>query len=812
MEDVTLKGGKKIPKASRKVKKAAWWKYLLTFLGGLTFGVGSVVGGVAIAGTVMKSSDVIKMIGMNPNEILGSDYRNLSILQMVQKLATTKIETLGDIDNITPIIGKTFNERINQLLIDNLHYEMNWEELKIKPFQTSTSGRPASEVDPNETLGEYIPRALKNGITLASFLDPEGEASGIERIFLYPKDSGGEYLINSPYCINDYLQDGFIDSLKNNIKIGDVVENVNDNPFLAQMADWGINEFSDSKIQNELLLGPLFSGMSEEEKDQNPIVNALESWTISDLTDFDNILSLRLEEVIDLRTATGFMGSIKTKTLNEIKNPSFINTIPLSEVFPDATGLLKVVADKGCTVGDLNDSDTVLDLQIQEIFADLSSDNLLYKFREKTLNEISEMDVSELKLTDIYDVSDIEANHILNAIYNANHDVSIGDLSNFSTFESIAIGDLYPDSSNNVVSALITSGATIGNLETKINGLTLNDLVECDNPDSTLGRLLNAIGSSTLSTLGSSIDGLKVSQLVDIDETDPNTPQILIVLKEQEVEVDEVASFMSNLTAKDIIKIGGPEDPLYGIKDVSVTNSNDLITGLKNNLTLKDVVDIDLESPNTPQVLKSLAGTTLSSIGDVLKTLTLDQVIHIDESSPQILQSLKNTVVFGQTDNLETRLVNLKFKDYFTSSDCSSGILKVLWDNSDGGDFLISQISTKINDLKLVDILEDKIYETDGVTIKKSWWYLLTEEGETFTSEQKYKVLKNGALYKLSDLDKLITNMEYHVNNETIRDLYEAQLINITDPSKLDRVIVYHGESVMVGDLTISQVLNYYIV
>ena len=78
---------------------------------------------------------------------------------------------------------------------------------------------------------------------------------------------------------------------------------------------------------------------------------------------------------------------------------------------------------------------------------------------EKTLNEISEMDVSELKLTDIYDVGDIEANRILNAIYNANHDVSIGDLSNFSTFESIAIGDLYPDSSNNVVSALITSGA-----------------------------------------------------------------------------------------------------------------------------------------------------------------------------------------------------------------------------------------------------------------------------------------------------------------------------------------------------------------
>ena len=106
--------------------------------------------------------------------------------------------------------------------------------------------------------------------------------------------------------------------------------------------------------------------------------------------------------------------------------------------------------------------------------------------------------------------------------------------------------------------------------------------------------------------------------------------------------------------------------------------------------------------------------------------------------------------------------------------------------------------------------MEDKIAEIhEPMKLGKAFTYFMIP---FYYEVEKYKVLKNGALYKLSDLDKLITNMEYHVNNETIRDLYEAELISITDPSKLDRVIVYHGESVMVGDLTISQVLNYYIV
>lgn len=819
-ENVTLKNGKKVPEANDKKKKRYWWRYLLTFMAGGVFATGATIGTVLITASAVHTRDLIQMVGMNPEEILGADYLNLSILDTVKTLSTKKFETLGDLDAVSPMIGTTFKGRINEILEQNLNYSLNWDELKIKPFALPvTSGRPATEVDPNEALGDYIPRALKQGITLASFLDKEGTATGIERLFLYPKNGDGNFDTSNPYCIDDFLQPGFIDTLKNNIKIGDVVENIDSNPFLAQMKDWGINDFSDTKIKNEIKLGPLFSDMTEEQKNQNPILNAIEDWSIGTFLDMNNIMGLELQQVIDLRTATGLMASLKSKTLSELKTGNFIDNIYLGDIFPNppANSIMANLVAANIKVGDLDDDSVLLGLHVRDFFPNLSSNDILYAFKDKTLSQISTLSINSVMVREIFSVSDIEANQFLNALYKNNHDITFGAVMSPTTIQGIAIGDLYPDATNQVVVALINNGATVGNLETKVSSLKLNEVVSAD-ANTTLGRIIAAIGETPINGLSSAFSSLRVDQVIDIDDEDPDTPQILITMHEKGTTIDGISSLMDDLTAKDIIKIGEETDPLYPIKDVPVTDSNTLITALKENLALKDVVNIDVDDPNTPQVLISLANIKLNQMESTLKTLTLGQVIKINDSdpnTPQILKSLKNTVVFGETENLETRLVNLKFKDYFTESECQTGILKVLWNSTTpGGDFLISQISSKVQGLKLVQLLEDKIYKNGDPTeeIEPLWWFLLTEQGETFTASEKYHTLKNGASYTMDDLDKLIVNMNYHLENENLDDLYAAGLINIYDPEKLNKMVPSQEDPsnfVRIGTFTITEALNY---
>lgn len=819
-ENVTLKNGKKVPNANDKKKKRYWWRYLLTFMAGGVFATGATIGTVLITTSAVHTRDLIQMAGLNPEEILGADYLNLSILDTIHSLRGRKFETLGDLDSVSPIIGTTFKVRINEILEQNLNYSLNWDELKIKPFTLPvTSGRPATEVDPTESLGDYIPRALKQGITLASFLDKEGHATGIERILLYPKKDDGTYDKGHPYCINDYLQPGFIDTLKNSIKIGDVVENIDSNTFLKQMENWGINDFSDTKIKEEIKLGPLFSDMSEEEKNQNPILKAIETWTIGDFLDMDNVMALQLQEVIDLRSATGLMATLKTKTLSELKTGNFVNDIYLGDIFtnPPADSIMENLVAANIKVGDLDDDSVLLGLHVSDFFPDLSSDDILYAFRGYTLSQISTLSINTVMVREIFSVSDIEANQFLNALYKNNHDITFGEVMDPNTIKGIAIGDLYPDATNQVVVALINNGATVGNLETKVGSLKLNEVVTAE-ANTTLGRIIAALGETPINGLSSAFSSLRVDQVIDIDVDDPDTPQILITMHEKGTTIDGISSLMDNLTAKDIIKIGGATDPLYAIKDVSVSDSNSLITALKENLSLKDVVNINVDDPTTPQVLISLANIKLNKMESTLKTLTLGQVIKIDDSdpnTPQILKSLKNTVVFGETENLETRLVNLKFKDYFSESECQTGILKVLWNSTTpGGDFLISQISSKVQELKLVQLLEDKIYKNGDPTeeIEPLWWFLLTEQGETFTASEKYHTLKNGASYTMDDLDKLIVNMNYHLENENLDDLYAAGLINIDDPEKLNRMVPSQEDPnvfVRIGTFTITEALNY---
>lgn len=365
----------------------------------------------------------------------------------------------------------------------------------------------------------------------------------------------------------------------------------------------------------------------------------------------------------------------------------------------------------------------------------------------------------------------------------------------------------------------------------------------------------------TINDLGMAVSDLTLKEVVQIDS---NSPKILQTLSESKLEdVDEV---IVDLTLADVIDIYDTagyheiKDYKSGIEYFRYDSGTDSYISLG--------VLADEEAYNTAKE-------------------TYGKVYAHHEQSNSILRALGGKSIFS--GGLEDGLSSLKFKDVFTEDDCSTGFLKCLWDNTNGGDFVITDIGTEINKLKLVDFLDQKIFETDEgkknsrvfyvdntipsspvytavgdsykdteayvvndyveydgkaykcVTattgawdetkwtlvesddyivkqkITSTWWFLLTEEGETFTSDTERYILGNGGDYKFDDMDKLVTNMEYHMKKESVFSLIDAGLIEVSaeDRATFEMEVDHDGDSstekVKLGELNITEFTQFVI-
>ena len=994
MGEVTLKGGNELPTKKTK-KKHYWWRYLLTFFGGFLFCVGCIAGGAAIAATQIKTKDVVGWLGLNPDEYLSLQYQNDNLMDFISKMSNKKFETLGDLNDVSPAIKKMIDDLNTDIFEPELHYSLDWEELKNKPFELNPSSpRPEAEYDHTYSLGDYIPKALKEGITLVSFMDVEdpSDLDKILKLFMFGSHidpETGDYVFdyNDPVTLADIMDDSdFFDSKINGLRIKDVAD-LGNSPFAAQIGDWTLTEFSenaDEKIKT-LKIGPLFS---DEEAQDNPLISTLKGtfidaetgeekeWTIKDLTNFENIENLRINQILDVSGSSGLLASIGNNKLKDLNDPNFIDRLKLADVFTQPEGILKVLAEKDAyestynlyyyldgyistgaaaefmgegaphdpsdsqywidnyslvpqiknvhtgypgdiyfdtldenldnqdrmpmyilekfgwrriesyTVGDLSDEDKILDLYVSDIFADLDENDFIYNFKDYTLKSLSTIDIATIKLTELYSLEEIQADVLLNALYEEDHEVTLGDLSDFDTIKNLDLSILLPAGENQLLQALYNLTdeydqpvkITIGNINEHINDLTLKDVIDVGDSNSMMYKIAHsaALENCKLSDLKDNFSNLLIS---DIFTVGPTSPQILQTLAGY--ELDELEDALDSLKAKDVMdikpgdiyrntvtdelfirysdswekvkdeeyaqeysdyftaetgylalqtavlyegsvdandsayaSIGTPRDILYTVRNESINDSQTIINGLKGNLKLCDVIEITNEDP---YVLQNLRNYKISELSNILQNYTLGDIIHIDSNSPQILKSLAGVVVFSDgTDpnnpNLEQALVGLKFNDYFTAEDCQSGILKALWnvDNLDG-DFLISDISTYINKIKIIDFLGNDIYYNPadpssdqrtigGVTYNKCnciWWFLLTEGTESFTEQERFYVIRNGLDYTMSDLGKLVSNMEWHIKNEKIRVLVDAGLITLSP----ERVA-------LIGEYTITQALS----
>ena len=838
MSKITYKDGKHIEKNQSAPTKRMGWRYFLMWFSGF-ISAGLVVGIVAIVlSSSFSAKEILTLFGRDPNELLQPYYQDMSIIRMITDLSQKKFETLGDIYVVTPMAKTLFDDYINPVLEKELHYEYTWEEVSIKPFKTPVEPRADGSIDPNEDLSTYLGRSIKEGVYLANFIS--GDTPSLLNLFLYPKTELGEFDFDNPYSLMDYISadSDFFDNIIDSIKVKDLTGETGI-PLIDNedgIGNWGLNDFTNENIDNIKL--SLFLDNSST----TPLIRTLidDNWVVGDLKDDSKIKGLKLEDVITINDSSPkLLQTLKELgyTIATLESTNLYNVLTIEDVF-DTEGNRFLTAIEGFYLSDLEDENAILGLYLGDVLpGSESGDSIIDKFADKTLSELSSLDIHDIKLSDIFSNSEIASNKIINRLVTVDPDITIGDLSDSSVIQSLYLSDILSDeqiASNNLISQL--SIYTIAQIPNQINSLPLGPMLGIDKTDPDTSQLLKSIADETISSLPNFIDNITLGDVMDFTS-------------------------YPNLDNDDV-------------KGTRINDFDDIIYQLKNHLKLKDVVDIDSSSPwilqrlqneylfdlgnqistftlgdfveidsSSPLVLQNLASSSLDDLETDMRALTLSQIVPISPTSPQIIKSLADVTVLDGT-SLVDKFNTLKLNEIYTEAECT-GLFKHIWDNTSGGDVLLSDIPDAVNDLPLVTVLEDEIYINDVTKAKyydevtdtyysyselvdgKSpdgnpvieykkidpvWWLLFTELDETFSPDEKYYVLKNGLSYTVgSGMDDIVTNFSNHMRVESIQALYEAGLIEIAPENLmyLNNYVLYKGSLKRVGDMTMSEFLDF---
>ena len=188
MGEVQIKEDVKQPKV-RKQKKI-WWRVLLAWVGGFLAFPLVLAGASALLGTVFSTKQVVSMFGGNPDEILGEDLQDKTILQSVMAIIegvnSGKYDTLEGVNSITPLVKTTVEDTLNNILKGILGQDttktISWDDIKGLKFAdpdstTSETGSP---------LADELKNQLLESITLAAFLGGD-ELDTVYKYFIYPK-------------------------------------------------------------------------------------------------------------------------------------------------------------------------------------------------------------------------------------------------------------------------------------------------------------------------------------------------------------------------------------------------------------------------------------------------------------------------------------------------------------------------------------------------------------------------------------------------------------------------------------------------
>ena len=318
-------------------------------------------------------------------------------------------------------------------------------------------------------------------------------------------------------------------------------------------------------------------------------------------------------------------------------------------------------------------------------------------------------------------------------------------------------------------------------------------------------------------------------------------------------KVNDMSNTVNDLKIKDVMKIDpGSAFDKPAIKNTSINNAGTLFDTIKTELTLGEVITIN---DSSSEILKTLKDTKLDQIGARVDILTFRDVVeHYPKSYPSKvfysdegctpgneLPKLLTTFINNDTQvkSISSAVNDLKVKDvityyekepsdgkYYSDSGCTQELSQILttFINNDTtvngmasaiGDLTIGEVLTAdqrnnrflahvpentkitevggaIENLKLVDVFEDQIYDGSG-NLVSTWKYLLIEranseawiDGNPNKSTDPFSgyACEN---YKVSDLNKLITNMSNNMSRATLNELQKDGIADLNGGKAYD--------------------------
>ena len=124
-------------------------------------------------------------------------------------------------------------------------------------------------------------------------------------------------------------------------------------------------------------------------------------------------------------------------------------------------------------------------------------------------------------------------------------------------------------------------------------------------------------------------------------------------------------------------------------------------------------------------------------------------------------------------------------------------------------DETIESLPEAIKSLKVIEVYEDEVYEKDGVTLKGSWKYLLTDQDTGKVDDS----------ITITDMQKMIDNMQTNIHTATLFEMKDDGVLSELSDDMLETKLKTSigGQSLSVtfpgktklGDLTVDEMLTY---
>ncbi len=364
----------------------------------------------------------------------------------------------------------------------------------------------------------------------------------------------------------------------------------------------------------------------------------------------------------------------------------------------------------------------------------------------------------------------------LSGLADAMFDLTLADVMNYTIIYSV-------DNANK-----------IDHLEDK-NGQVVDDKIITAIADLTIKQVM---GKDENLSLDDKVYSLQLKDLIDVQEG-------TLIEKIADYTIDELAqgSFEDELTLGEILglyynEIDGvwyenydglnytnpAETKIESLLSLTISNLNtEEIDSTISSLKLSDVIDIQSNSSNLLQRLKDV---TISNLSSEIDNLKLGEVLGLfKDEQTEIWYTDSNLTI--EADGMISKFANLTVSDLNESSikNTIDGLLLkdvIDIDNLNDSPILsalkdttISQLSTKINDLKLGDALG--LYYSDGLGAYEIGWY---EDAEY--SIKATNLMNNLANLKVNEIDN--DSLTLIINDLTLRDVLSSD--NLQNSSVLN--------------------------